>query len=85
MSHLTDVYSIVPRLPPAIDDVGDYTLNLARQLRKDFIIQTHFIVGNLKWKVIYELKGFSNLIKCKIIQQICNDQNLTLFGLIVNL
>ncbi|HEY9299098.1 MAG TPA: hypothetical protein VIQ31_22625, partial [Phormidium sp.] len=40
------IISIVPRLPPAIDGVGDYALNLARQLRKDFDIKTHFIVGN---------------------------------------
>lgn len=28
------IIQIVPRLPPAIDGVGDYALNLARQLRK---------------------------------------------------
>ena len=36
MSNLHTITAIVPRLPPAIDGVGDYTLNLARQLRKDF-------------------------------------------------
>jgi hypothetical protein len=40
------IISIVPRLPPAIDGVGDYALNLARQLKKDFDLETHFIVGN---------------------------------------
>ncbi len=58
MNHLTNVYSIVPRLPPAIDGVGDYALNLARQLRKDFNIQTHFIVGNPTWSGASEIKGF---------------------------
>ena len=38
------VICIVPRLPPATDGVGDYALNLARQLRQDHNIQTHFIV-----------------------------------------
>lgn len=38
--------SIVPRLPPAIDGLGDYALNLARQLRKAFNVETHFIVGD---------------------------------------
>jgi hypothetical protein len=41
--------SIVPRLPPAIDGVGDYALSLARQLRKEFGIKTHFIVGDPAW------------------------------------
>ncbi len=38
------VICIVPRLPPATDGVGDYALNLARQLRQDHNIQTHFII-----------------------------------------
>ena len=58
MHHLTNIYSIVPRLPPAINGVGDYALNLARQLRKDFHIQTHFIVGNPKWNGGSEIEGF---------------------------
>lgn len=41
--------SIIPRLPPAIDGVGDYALSLARQLREDFGIQTHFIIGDPAW------------------------------------
>ena len=59
MSNLATVISIVPRLPPAIDGVGDYALNLARQLRKDFNIQTHFIVGNSTWQGAAEIEGFS--------------------------
>jgi hypothetical protein len=58
MNYLANVYSIVPRLPPAIDGVGDYALNLARQLRKDFNIQTHFIVGNPTWSGVAEIEGF---------------------------
>ncbi|BAY60605.1 hypothetical protein NIES22_06640 [Calothrix brevissima NIES-22] len=58
MSNLASVMSIVPRLPPAIDGVGDYALNLALQLRKDFNIQTYFVVGNSKWNGAAEIEGF---------------------------
>lgn len=58
MNQLTNVYSIVPRLTPAINGVGDYVLNLARQLRKDFGVQTHFIVGNASWLGASEIEGF---------------------------
>ena len=59
MSNLATVIAIVPRLPPAIDGVGDYALNLARQLRKDFNIHTHFIVGNSTWQGAAEIEGFT--------------------------
>lgn len=59
MSNLATVIAIVPRLPPAIDGVGDYALNLARQLRKDFNIHTHFIVGNYTWQGAAEIEGFT--------------------------
>ncbi|MBE9224276.1 glycosyltransferase [Phormidium sp. LEGE 05292] len=53
------IVSIVSGLPPTIDGVGDYALNLAQQLRKDFAIDTHFIVGNPKWVGEDEIEGFS--------------------------
>ncbi|MEA5626094.1 glycosyltransferase family 1 protein [Nostoc sp. UHCC 0251] len=59
MNYLTGVTAIIPRLPPAIDGVGDYALNLARQLRQDFNIQTHFVVGNPTWNGGAEIQGFS--------------------------
>jgi hypothetical protein len=59
MSNLATVIAIVPRLPPAIDGVGDYALNLARQFRKDFNIHTHFIVGNSTWQGAAEIEGFT--------------------------
>ncbi|MDB9460415.1 glycosyltransferase family 1 protein [Dolichospermum circinale CS-545/17] len=59
MSNLATVIAIIPRLPPAIDGVGDYALNLARQLRKDFNIHTHFIVGNSTWQGAAEIEGFT--------------------------
>jgi len=52
------VISIVPRLFPAIDGVGDYALQLAQQLRKDFDIETHFIVGDPNWSSSTEIDGF---------------------------
>jgi hypothetical protein len=58
MFNSSNVISIVPRLPPAIDGVGDYSLNLARQLRKDFNIQTQFVVGDPTWNGAEEIEGF---------------------------
>jgi hypothetical protein len=58
MLAINKIIQIVPRLPPAIDGVGDYALNLAHQLRKDFRVQTHFIVGNPTWTGELELDGF---------------------------
>jgi hypothetical protein len=52
------VISIVPRLPPNIDGVGDYALNLARQLYKNSSIQTKFIVGDPLWSGLSEIDGF---------------------------
>jgi len=54
-----NILQIVPRLPPAIDGVGDYALNLARQLRQDFSIHTHFLVCDPHWKGKTEIEGFS--------------------------
>lgn len=50
--------SIVNGLPPRIDGIGDYALSLARQIKKDFGIQTHFIVGDPAWDGPASLEGF---------------------------
>lgn len=52
------ITSIVPRLSPAIDGVGDYALNLARKLRQCSSIETHFIVGDPKWNGESDVEGF---------------------------
>lgn len=52
------IFQVVPRLPPAIDGLGDYALNLARQLRQDFGIATHFLVGDPTWTGNHEIEGF---------------------------
>ena len=55
------VLQIVPKLPPAIDGVGDYSLNLARQFRKNSGIETCFVVGDPSWSGASEIEGFSVL------------------------
>ena len=52
------IVQVVPRLPPAIDGLGDYALSLAVQMRQDFGIETHFIVGDQKWVGGENIKGF---------------------------
>jgi hypothetical protein len=37
------IFSIVTGLPPKIDGIGDYAINIAKRLRQDFSIDTHFI------------------------------------------
>ncbi len=53
------IVQVVPRLPPAVCGVGDYALNLACQLRQDFGIETHFVVGDPRWSGAKEIKGFA--------------------------
>lgn len=55
---MTTIIQIVPQLPPAINGLGDYALNLARQLRQDYQIDTHFLVGNLSWQGDDTIEGF---------------------------
>jgi hypothetical protein len=38
-----EIIQIVPRLPPAIDGVGDYSFLLAQELRKEHGVQTTFV------------------------------------------
>ncbi|MBE9011124.1 glycosyltransferase family 1 protein [Pseudanabaenaceae cyanobacterium LEGE 13415] len=45
MPHSSEIVMIVPKLPPAIDGIGDYGFNLAKQLYQDFGWKTRFIVG----------------------------------------
>jgi hypothetical protein len=51
------IVSIVPRLPPLIDGLGDYALHLAHRLQ-EFDIETHFIVGDPSWSGSTEVDGF---------------------------
>lgn len=58
MKTLDTVLCIVPRLPPAFDGVGDYALNLAKRLQKQFQINTHFIVTDPTWDGESNIDGF---------------------------
>lgn len=49
---------LVTRLRPALDGVGDYALSLARQMREDFNIDSHFIVCDPSWKGENLIDGF---------------------------
>lgn len=53
-----DIIQIVPRLPPAIDGLGDYALNLARQLYNDFNLTTHFAIGDAAWTGNTQIEDF---------------------------
>jgi hypothetical protein len=50
---------IVPKIFPAVDGVGDYALSLAHQLRQNFNIETHFVVGDLNWSGNKKVDGFN--------------------------
>jgi hypothetical protein len=53
------VTSLVTRLPPLIDGVGDYAFNLALKLRKDFDIETHFVVCDPTWQGKTQIEEFT--------------------------
>jgi hypothetical protein len=60
MSYLNpQITSIVPRLPSAVDGVGDYALNLAKQLRQDFGLVTEFVIGDPNWSGEAVVEGFA--------------------------
>jgi hypothetical protein len=55
---MSTLFTIVPRLPPSTDGVGDYSLYLARKLQQDFGLKTHFIVCDPLWESQPEVQGF---------------------------
>lgn len=52
------VLQIVPNLPPAIDGIGDYALQLARRLREQHQVHTRFIIGDPQWSGSDSIEGF---------------------------
>jgi hypothetical protein len=44
-----NLIQLVSGLPPRVDGIGDYALQLARQLRDHHALQTTFIVGDPSW------------------------------------
>jgi len=59
MNKTLTLVCVVPGLAPVVDGVGDYALVLARQLRKKFSIDTHFIVGDPAWTGETQIDGFA--------------------------
>ncbi|BAZ24820.1 hypothetical protein NIES4073_57200 [Kalymmatonema gypsitolerans NIES-4073] len=57
-NQATKIIQIVPQLPPSINGLGDYALNLTRQLRKDYEIETRFIVGDAHWSGANNIEEF---------------------------
>ncbi len=56
---MNTVLQIVPNLPPSIDGIGDYALQLARRLRERYQIHSVFIVGDPQWSGSESIEGFS--------------------------
>lgn len=54
----TTFWHLVPRLPPMMDGVGDYALNLARFLREGHGIPGGFLVADPQWPSVDQLEGF---------------------------
>lgn len=68
LKPVTKITTLVPRLPPAVDGLGDYGLNLARQLRRDFGLITDFVVGDPNWVGTAPLEGF--IVKQVVVQSV---------------
>jgi hypothetical protein len=56
--QLKQVIQIVPRFFPTLDGVGDYALNLARQMRQEIGLETSFVVCDPTWTGATEIEGF---------------------------
>lgn len=52
------VIQIVSGLPPLVDGVGDYALNLAQALARNHNIHTHFLACNPAWAGAESVEGF---------------------------
>jgi len=72
-----EILQIVPQLPPAINGLGDYSLNLAIQLRSDYKIESSFLVGSTDWQGPNEIDNFpvahvSNSTSKELLREISN-------------
>lgn len=50
LTQSTEIVTIVPKLPPAIDGLGDYGFRLAQQFDQTYGWKTRFIVGSPEWE-----------------------------------
>jgi hypothetical protein len=55
---MPQITTIITRLPPAIDGVGDYGLKVALELREHHDLDTKFIVGDPTWDGKASINGF---------------------------
>ena len=55
---MPQITTIITRLPPAIDVVGDYGLKVALELREHHNLDTKFIVGDPTWDGKASINGF---------------------------
>ncbi|MEO3707228.1 hypothetical protein [Trichormus azollae] len=67
---------IVPRLPPAIDGVGDYGLNSARKMRHYSSVITEFLIGGANWSGQDFIEGFP-------VKQVGTESQTDLFELLL--
>ncbi|MFL6210391.1 MAG: glycosyltransferase [Pyrinomonadaceae bacterium] len=56
---MKQIVSIIPRLPPIVDGIGDYALSLARALREQGGVETNFVVGDPTWEGPESVAGFA--------------------------
>jgi hypothetical protein len=56
---VNQVISIIPRLPPVVDGIGDYALSLACALRERRGVETSFVVGDPAWAGPERVEGFA--------------------------
>ncbi len=59
LMHPKHVLSIVPRLPPRVDGVGDYALVMARAMKSRHDVETTFVVLDPAWSGADQIEGFS--------------------------
>jgi hypothetical protein len=66
------ITTLVPRLPPAIDGVGDYAFLLAKQLHHQAGRESHFIVADPNWQaddtIGYRSQAITNRSKSKLLE-----------------
>jgi glycosyltransferase involved in cell wall biosynthesis len=72
------IITIVPRLPPSIDGVGDYALQLAQALRQQQQIETEFIVCDPDWQGIvpFPAQVLTTASAMELCDQLCRSSAL---------
>jgi hypothetical protein len=66
------ITTLVPRLPPAIDGVGDYAFLLSKQLQHQAGLESHFIVADPNWQaddqIGYRSQAITNRSKNNLLE-----------------